>query len=339
MKNYIKIFLAIFSILLYSCSTEIKNEKKVEDSIIVEFSKIRDISHFQKTEFVPTFESELNLDKNNIYSTTSCLAWAEIKNILGSDLSNFESKQLQEINDSKSFINTLSKNEYNTECSVNDGAITAKAYFKKALPFKDPLTKFDSTFIFDNIDVETFGFKFYCDFAKINYYLDKNNFSISLYPKDENHEIIIVMMENPQNSFKEYFTKHLLNSSSFTKNRTNEDYWKHYFSPKDRVEIPCIDFNIEKNYNEITNTSFNSIKKKHLVNIFYQNNAFILNETGAIVESEFIETVDAIEDEQAKIKIMLFNKPFVVFLKRKDAYLPYFSIYIENTEILKPKIK
>ncbi len=34
---------------------------------------------------------------------------------------------------------------------------------------------------------------------------------------------------------------------------------------------------------------------------------------------------------------MIFNKPFVVFLKRKDAKHPYFGVYIANEELLKKK--
>ena len=34
---------------------------------------------------------------------------------------------------------------------------------------------------------------------------------------------------------------------------------------------------------------------------------------------------------------MIFNKPFVVCLKRKDAEHPYFGVYIANEELLKKK--
>jgi hypothetical protein len=41
--------------------------------------------------------------------------------------------------------------------------------------------------------------------------------------------------------------------------------------------------------------------------------------------------------DKPKPKMMIFNKPFVVFLKRKDAKHPYFGVYIANEELLKKK--
>ena len=71
----------------------------------------------------------------------------------------------------------------------------------------------------------------------------------------------------------------------------------------------------------------------------HQQNAFILNEIGAEVKSVVDIAADATEEiEKPKPKMMIFNKPFVVLLKRKDAENPYFGVYIANDELLK-KIK
>ena len=51
-------------------------------------------------------------------------------------------------------------------------------------------------------------------------------------------------------------------------------------------------------------------------------------------EAEFAATEAVEEFEKPKPKMMIFDKPFIIFLKRKDAEYPYFGVYIANDELL-----
>ena len=320
MKQTIFILITLF--LITSCIS------KLEDESI--FPKVENITQLTKTDFTVTLESSFNFKKNIIYGATIPFAWNEIRNEIGGTLSDFSSNQLEEINNTKSYISVLKENEYETSIIIVDTKIIVKAYFKKSLPFEEPLTKFDKPLAFNESKVESFGFLGNSSSAKINYYNSKNEFSITLYPQNKEHEIILVMSKGKQTDFNEFFDEYNQEKGLEKNNST-------YFNEDDKVEIPIIEFNLEKTFDNIIGSSFNSDKVKFEITELYQRNAFILNENGAEVESQVVFSTDAKDEieDKPKPKMMIFNKPFVVFLKRIDAKTPYFGVYIANEELLK----
>ena len=309
-------------ILISSCNS------KFEDESV--FPKVKSVTEFEKTDFVPTLESCFSTENNIIYGATIPLAWNEIKKEIGTPLNDFTSKELEKLNDIKSFLHVLKEDEYETSVEVDGNEIKAKAYFRKSLPFEEPLTKFDDGLGFGKSKVESFGFLGYCSYSRINYFINENDFSVSLYPKNKEHEIILIMNQNKKNELSD-FTEYLKKFKSQKKERV-------HFNDDDKVEIPIIEFNLEKTFEQFLGSKFRSELTEFEVSEAYQRNAFILNENGAEVESEAEFAVEAsVEFEKSKPKMMIFNKPFVVFLKRKDAENPYFGVYIANEELLKKK--
>lgn len=313
-------------VMLFSgCKLNLKDETV--------FPKVKNVTNLKKTDFVPTLESSFSRKDNRIYSATTPIAWNEIKQEIKTELTGFTSKELEELNNTKSYFNVLKRNEYKTFVEVDGNAIKAKAYFRKSLPFKEPLTKFDKPLKFGNSNVASFGFCGSSSYAKLNYFNTKNEFSVSLFPKNKEHEIILIMHSSRKKdnySFKEYF-------SIYKKQKSLERNKNLYFNRDDKVKIPIIAFNLEKTFQQFIGSTFYAKTKEYEVAEAYQRNAFILNENGAKVESEAIfEVKEAVEEyEKSKPKMMIFNKPFVVLLKRKDAEHPYFGVYIANDELLK----
>ena len=68
-----------------------------------------------------------------------------------------------------------------------------------------------------------------------------------------------------------------------------------------------------------------------------QRTAFVLNEKGAEVESE---TIMAVTDstsavmERPQPKNLIFDKPFLILLKRTDSKNPYFAMFVANNELM-----
>lgn len=312
--------LALF-ILISSCKTNLENE-----SI---FPEVKNVTELKNTDFVPTLESSFEIKNNIIYGATIPYAWNEIRNKIGTTLTDFSNKQLEEINDTKSYINVLKNNEYETSVEVYEKEIIAKAYFRKSLPFEEPLTRFDKSLTFGNSNVKSFGFWNSCSFAKINYFNDENDFSISLFPKNKEHEIILILQKENKSDFKQYFQR-------YNQQRELAKNQRIFFNEDDKVEIPIIEFNLEKMFKKIVGSTFKANNEEFKMFEAYQRNAFILNENGVEIESEAEMSADAAEEtERPKPKMMIFNKPFVVLLKRKDAKNPYFGVYITNDELLK----
>lgn len=288
----------------------------------------------QKTDFVTTLESPFNIKTNIVYGATIPIAWNEIKTIIGDTITKFTSNELENINKSNSFLSVLKDNEYKTSVEISGEEISARAYFRKSLPFIIPLTKFEDPLKFGNSDVESFGFLGKEGDAKINYFNNENDFSISLLPANEEHEIILILYQRGKDNyedFKHYFERYLQEK----KRVKNLD-----FSFEDKVEIPIIEFDLEKSYEDIIGSEFHTKSNEFEIKEMYQRNAFILNEKGSEVES--LGSIHAVAEyfeelENSGPKMMIFNKPFVLFLKRKDASYPYFGVYIANDELLKRK--
>ncbi len=192
---------------------------------------------------------------------------------------------------------------------------------------ESPLTKFQESLEFGTSRVESFGFLGKCGFARINYFNNESDFSISLFPANQDHEIILIMNQSIQadsSSFTEYF-----NILFHQKNQNT------YFNDDDKVQIPLIEFNLENNFEQFIGSNFRSLNTEFEISGAYQRNAFILNEKGAEVESKVeIAYVEEILEITEKPKMMIFNKPFLVFLKRKNAEQPYFGVFIANDELL-----
>jgi hypothetical protein len=166
----------ILAIILFTSSCK----SNLEDERI--FPEVRNIVELANTDFVSTLESSFVAQKNIVYAATMPIAWNEIRNAIGGKRYDFSSAQLQEINETTSYENVLKENEYETSIEFDGLEIIAKAYFRKSLPFEEPLTKFDTPLEFNKSKVESFGFWGSSSMAKINYFHKENDFSISLFP-------------------------------------------------------------------------------------------------------------------------------------------------------------
>lgn len=309
----------IILLIVSSCASDTTEEKT--------FPPVQNVNILKKTDFVATLETKFDADQNSIYGATIPFAWDEIRSTIGQPLSEFSSNKLKELNATESYLNVLRENEYSTSVEIDGNQISAKAYFKKSLPFEEPLTRFGQPLKFGNSDVESFGFWGSHHPARINYFHSEEEFSVSLFPKNEEHEIILVMSQNPAKtlSFEDCFTH-------YNEQTKQSDYIP--LADEDHVNIPLIEFNLSKDYTEFIGSTFASESTDYEVTEAYQRNAFILNEKGAEVESEALVAVTESAEEFQKPKSMIFDQPFYVFLKRQDANHPYFAVYIANAELL-----
>lgn len=119
--------------------------------------------------------------------------------------------------------------------------------------------------------------------------------------------------------------------------KNNKINWKYYYKEEDQLIIPKFNFNIETNFDSLEGNKFSSQNENYNIERAYQRTAFKLDESGAIIESEAeIEVaVEEIEEiEKPKPKKMIFDKPFLILLKRTDAKNPYFGLWTTNTELM-----
>ena len=330
LKNILYLF-SLF-ITLLSC-----DEEGTKEEVDI-FPEVKKLSEYENTLFVPALEQEFDADNNAVYAVSLLYAWDAIKNIINDPISKIDSRELKTMDKSDSYQNVLKSHEYSVKTEVEDEFIKAFAYFKKSLPFEEELNSYDVALSFKGIDVENFGFNGGSEYSRILFYNDDNDFAISLLPKDDQHEIILLKTKFKNKiKLKNVYLQMEKQIEKFTKNKKEKNSWKYYYNDDDIVRIPKLAFNIETNYSEIEGSFFET-KNKRIFQVIqaYQRTAFILNEKGAEVESEaYMEAKE--EGEflvEAKPKKMVFDNSFVVFLKRKGSAYPYFALYINNTELM-----
>ncbi len=333
MKRQTTIILTLFLTTFFSC----KNDRK--------FSEVENLSEYKNTQFIPTLEHKISNDKNSVYCATLLFAWDEIRKQINSPLTIFdECFDLKLLNKSTSFENVLKSNEYEVSVEVDGDLITARAEFNKSLPFELKLQSFKNKLTFDGQKVSSFGVNGYDNYeqlkiVKIIYYKNDNNFIIKLLPKDKQHEIILFKTDQSFNSIAD-MTEEIdkLIEIGKSEKKNEKINWKYYYNEADLVVIPKLNFNIETNYKTLEGNNFKSNEQIFQIERAWQRTAFILDESGAEIESEVVieEAAAAMEEEyeKPKPKKMIFDKPFLILLKRTDNENPYFGLWTINTELM-----
>lgn len=338
-KLRILLYLTVFP-AVYSCNY---SEKKSEPARTIKSEVIR-LVKLKQTDFVITLENPISENKNIIYAPAFLYAWDKIKEDLKSPIiiDNSFSTDFYLLNKSISHRNSLHQNEYSVSSQIIDNTIIAKAIFNKTLPFERKLQVLVKPINFDKTQVAAFGMYYYdidvINFTTILYYKDDNNFILKLAPKDKEHEIILVKGLNRYQTLKDAIklTNKLIAKGK--KEATDRRLlWKYEIVPKDKFAIPAIKFNIETNYRYLEGQSFSTgDNKKHSIELAYQRTGFILDENGAVVESEVVAVVDSagVDPVIRHPKKMIFDKPFLIIVKRVDNINPYFVMKVANAELL-----
>jgi hypothetical protein len=335
----------LVTVFLALTSCEFGNKKS--EPVWSDLPDVTSLDSLKQTDFVSTLENPISENKNVIYAPAFLFAWDKIKEELKSPIivGSTNSLDFNLLNKSISHQSSLENNEYTATAEIVDGAIIAKAFFNKTNPFETKLQVLDDPINFDKTKVSAFGMYYYNEnvikFTQVLYYKDENNFILKLEPKDKQHEIILVKGLDKYQTLKDAInlTNGLLVQGK--KEQTdNKLIWKYQIAPEDIFAIPAIKFNIATNYKNVEGQNFlTSDRKKHTVEIAYQRTGFILNENGAVVESEAMVAVDSVGVEPiiTHPKKMIFDKPFLIIIKRVDKKNPYFVMKVANTELLTRK--
>lgn len=244
----------------------------------------------------------------------------------------------------------LKQNEYLTSIKVdkNKKSIEVKVEFNKSLILDEKLIALKSALKFENVNVESFGISSRYNSNKnvlnafaILYFFDSQNFIIKLNPVDKEHEIILYKSSNENKETLAQKIIELNEKIQLGKKEMNDktNAWKYNFNPNDIIVIPKFKFNIEYDFPSFLRNTFVCSSRVYTIEKFYQWNAFQLNQNGAEVESVAIIGIETNYDEnkmhaQIPQKILKFDKSFFLILKRQDQLMPYFAMWIVDSELM-----
>jgi hypothetical protein len=104
---------------------------------------------------------------------------------------------------------------------------------------------------------------------------------------------------------------------------------------RDILKIPKIDFSISRTYTSLLGLH---LRNRGFEDYFFaearQAVRFRLDETGAAVRSE---GKAVLKKGEYQGQVLIFNGPFMLYIKKKEARYPYLALWIDNTELMIPR--
>lgn len=308
-----------------------------------------------------TFNSEEKIvdGKNLVFCPTFQMAWDSLSGLVGEKIAlSGDPEPVDILNKGYSMANSLSPDSYYTKAGYGQNTVDtinkelkerfseppslnlnlqpsdmiAYAYLFKTLSFakafdvmKEPL-KFNGK---ENGAVKAFGInafspKFEELKKQIKLYSFSNNddFIVKLLGQSEKDEIILAKVPKEETLYKTYTT---------VMNRINGSK-PDYFDPRDNLTIPVLNFNVGHNFTQLEGREFtNPNSLGYAIETAYQRITFRLDETGASLASEALIVAPIVMYQP---KELVFDSPFILIMKEKDAQNPYLIMWIDNTELL-----
>ena len=360
MKSYL-----LFGVLLTGLITAGCGDKSgPQDSV----PKQIDSKNLKKTVIIANMEEPITGGRNLVYCSTFQLAWNELKDDIVKDdiklqneppivkLLNKSSVSKGDISD-KSYvamagfgkdgiigkINNALKSKFGNEAKqvsmlLEKEDILAYAFLYKNLIFKSPYDELEYPIAFGDSDnraeVKGFGIQKesspnYSQIIRqvlIRNYVSNDDFIIQLISSSGDDEIILAKIAPEQTLFK---TIEMIGNR--LKNAKPEA-----FEEGDVLKIPKIDFNITHSYDELLGKLFrNKGFESYFATGAVQDIRFRLNEKGCLLKSEAIMKVECIEPDPPKY--LVFDKPFLFYMKEKSGNYPYFVMWVDNAELMVKK--
>lgn len=229
--------------------------------------------------------------------------------------------------------------------AAGERPIIAYAYLQKNLEFRREFEKLTAPLLFQGsgspAPVAAFGIEKFTysnhlheklqNQVAIYDYRDDNDFILSLTSKSDDDEIILAKIKPGKNLLDTYQTvAKRINTGKRTEIWENES-----------LKIPKIDFDLSYSFPELEGKRLlNNGWEGWLIAKALQDTRFKLDEKGAVLKSRaFFMAMkgEAPAPGDAKPRMFIFDKPFLIYLKQKIGKYPYFVLWINNPELMLKK--
>ena len=318
-----------------------------------------------KAKMTPTYTSQIStMDTNKVWVGTFNLVWNDFmddvvkgkiefedgESALANELNKqtFKANQLSDNSyfkihgasygtDLKSKIENGIKTKFNEESKIIDkvdwndsNGYVLYAMLKKEFNYLEPFSTAMGTMEFNGEDtrVKCFGVDSSNNpiagkNVEVLFYNSENDFAIKLKTK-EGEEVILYKTTGEGKSFEENYQEIINNQNKFNGNNK--------FEENDILRIPFIQVHDEINYDEICGREIKDTNGIYIKQAL-QTIDFDLNNVGGSVKSEaVINATQKVSNE--KIRKMIFDSDFILYLKEENKEQPYFALKVDDTEVL-----
>ncbi len=223
---------------------------------------------------------------------------------------------------------------------ISANSFLAYAYLAANVPFKLPYFQNSEPLTFtggngSKIEINSFGIRAEDEFAyyglrdqpailftKRNAEYELQEFVVDLCRDSEPSQIILACIE-PQ--------KTLMNTISNVQQKIEESENHEGLEGNDVLLVPDLFWQLEHDFDEFEGRSFkNKTLQGQKLDVARQDILFRLDRSGAELKSEAKLFSLSISTH------FLFDRPFLIYMKKRDVEIPYFAMWVSNGELLKP---
>ncbi len=207
--------------------------------------------------------------------------------------------------------------------------ILAYAAFSKEITFSEKFERYRDPVIFKGKAVQAFGIKQVknqkrmIEQVKVYDYLDTDNFVIGL-KTSEGEELLLAKIP-----FQESLQKVI--ESVYDRIKSDKPFT---LQKEDSLLVPVMEFNVHHHYTQLE-APFSPSERTgyYWLKTAAADVSFKLNQDAAFLASD--SAISAQKSQGGGPKTFVFDKPFLMFLKLKEAKYPYLALWVDSTEIMK----
>ncbi|WP_199397087.1 hypothetical protein [Geomonas propionica] len=164
--------------------------------------------------------------------------------------------------------------------------------------------------------------------VSVLYYRNEDQFALSLTSKSADDEIILAKIA-PGTDLLQTYRSVMMNAKKAHPTALEDG---------EPLQVPKLDFDLTHHFRELEKQEIlNEGWKSWYFETAEQQIKFKLDETGAIVKSRVKIGLAMKEEAPAPVQVprrFIFDKPFLICLKQKNGHVPYFSMWVNNAELL-----
>ncbi len=229
-------------------------------------------------------------------------------------------------------------------------AILAYSYLIANVPFKYPYRQAQNEFFFTDsngikTDVGAFGawgygqryrkmreqveiLFYHEDYNETNRDMQMKEFAVDLCRHSSPYQVVAAVVE-PKDSLADTLDDILRKTEEFKKNPRHEDVV--LLDDTDVLIVPEMFWEINHRFDELINRIVANANPPMPIIEARQGIRFKLDRYGAMLESEATIAVSAIP------RYFIFNRPFLVYMIKRDCEQPFFVMWVDNAELLTKK--
>ncbi len=371
-KRLILLILILILVLIFPVRKQIYIYLNKSELANKEETFVGNSTELQKTVILPAFNLPIAPNKNNVWCSSFQLSWNEMKdNVIKEPINVLGAEELsQGLNNSKQKNSDLSKDSYYAVAGkVSEGIIEkikvdmagrfpsvqlpqfnpldvliAYSYIETYLKFTQPFIQNEKALIFTDslgniTSVKSFGVwegllhknKPLCKQIEVLYCkLDENynviEFALDLCKDTQPYQVVVSIIE-PKESLELTFNELQAKIRDFDSNSENE-YLKE-FSDIDILKVPEMFWRITHHFKELEDKSLLNPEFRGMpISTAMQVVNFRLDRSGVILKSQSVLSIAGGPKE------FIFDKPFLIYLKKRDVEQPFFVMWIDNAELL-----